>query len=251
MQVPTANDLLLAWERGVSQSPTQRALTLLGAAYREASQDTLAALSIGARDTHLLRLRESLFGKSIAAVAQCPTCAEKLDVTFDMDDICDRSSMFWKQGGSDDVELRQQEQRLNVADYEITYRLPNSADLLSLHQHADERDFLRRCVIEVRHKGAVNSVNQLPDELIACLSQDMAHVDPQAQIELALTCPVCDNAWSALFDIASFLWWEVQVLSRRILQEVATLARAYGWREADILQMNSWRRQAYLDLVQP
>jgi hypothetical protein len=30
---------------------------------------------------------------------------------------------------------------------------------------------------------------------------------------------------------------------------VHTLAQAYGWREVDILSMNAWRRQAYLEML--
>ena len=35
----------------------------------------------------------------------------------------------------------------------------------------------------------------------------------------------------------------------RLLGEVHTLARAYHWREAEILAMSSRRRQAYLELA--
>ena len=77
----------------------------------------------------------------------------------------------------------------------------------------------------------------------------MADADPQAQIKLALVCPGCSYAWHALFDVAAFLWSEVHAWAKRILYEVHTLARAYGWREADILAMSARRRQIYLDLV--
>src|SRR5206468_730296 len=35
----------------------------------------------------------------------------------------------------------------------------------------------------------------------------------------------------------------------RLLREVDALARAYGWREPDILALTPWRRDAYLQLV--
>src|SRR4051794_25645379 len=116
MRAPSATDLLLAWEHGLDQSPTQRALTLLAAAYPEAPPDRLAALSIGKRDTHLLSLRELLFGRSIAAVSQCHTCAEKLQLTFDVNDICDTKSLLSIGSEYHDIESGQQEHRLNVAD---------------------------------------------------------------------------------------------------------------------------------------
>jgi len=51
------------------------------------------------------------------------------------------------------------------------------------------------------------------------------------------------------FDIASFFWAEICVQAKRLLREVHTLARAYGWREMDILSMSPARRQFYLEMV--
>src|SRR5688500_4632995 len=87
MQMPSAADLLLAWERGLDQSPTRRALSLLEACLPEVTLDRLAALPIGMRDTQLLRLRESLFGNFVAAVSECPDCGERLDVAFNTNDV--------------------------------------------------------------------------------------------------------------------------------------------------------------------
>ena len=73
--------------------------------------------------------------------------------------------------------------------------------------------------------------------------------DPQADLEVNLTCPACGHRWAALVDVAAFLWTELKAQARRLLREVHTLALAYGWRESDILAMSSRRRQAYLDMV--
>jgi len=66
---------------------------------------------------------------------------------------------------------------------------------------------------------------------------------------LELSCPVCRQNWRLSFDIGAFLWAEINSLAKRLLREVHTLARAYGWREADILSMSATRRQAYIELV--
>jgi hypothetical protein len=68
-------------------------------------------------------------------------------------------------------------------------------------------------------------------------------------VQLSLTCPDCDARWDAPLDIASFLWSEVQAWALRTLADVHTLARAYGWAEADILALSPPRRQAYLELI--
>lgn len=77
----------------------------------------------------------------------------------------------------------------------------------------------------------------------------MAEADPQADVELALTCPGCGIAWGVPFDIGMFLWWELDARARRLLQDVSVLASAYGWREADVLALTPRRRQLYLELV--
>jgi hypothetical protein len=51
------------------------------------------------------------------------------------------------------------------------------------------------------------------------------------------------------FDIEEYFWVEVAARAMRILREIHILARAYGWREADILAMSTRRRQAYLELA--
>jgi hypothetical protein len=247
-----ASDLLLAWERGLDQSPTRQALALLAAYSPGIAPEKLAALPIGARDAHLLRLRESLFGRSIAAVSRCPQCGEKLDAAFKVDDVCDAGAKAIDRL-SDDPSPDMQTHHLDIDGYAIAYRLPTSADLIAVSRlpgdSAPQHALLQRCVISAHQRGILTSVDVLPHKVITALSDDMANADPQAQIELALSCPACGHAWHALFDIAAFLWSEVHAWADRILHEVHTLARAYGWREPDILAMSARRRQIYLDLA--
>jgi hypothetical protein len=66
---------------------------------------------------------------------------------------------------------------------------------------------------------------------------------------LSSACPHCGRAWSAFLDVASFVWREVETWAQRTLQEIHLLARAYGWREIDILTLTPTRRQAYLQMV--
>lgn len=77
----------------------------------------------------------------------------------------------------------------------------------------------------------------------------MLECDPQAEVLLQLTCPSCQREWMITFDIVSFLWIEIHAHAKRLLQEVHTVARAYGWHEADILALSPVRRQFYLEMV--
>jgi predicted DNA-binding transcriptional regulator AlpA len=77
----------------------------------------------------------------------------------------------------------------------------------------------------------------------------MAAADPLADIRLGLICPACGHAWQVLFDIVTFFWSEIDAWARRTLREVHALARAYGWREAEILALTARRRQHYLEIL--
>ena len=85
--------------------------------------------------------------------------------------------------------------------------------------------------------------------MIEALTTQMAEADPQAEIVLNFICPECNQAWQALFDIVAFLWAKISRQAQRHLQDVHTLARAYGWAEADILSLSPVRRQFYLNTV--
>ena len=64
-----------------------------------------------------------------------------------------------------------------------------------------------------------------------------------------LECSACGRRWQVVLDIESFLWTKFGGLARRLLREVHALARAYGWREPDILAMSATRRHYYLEMA--
>src|SRR5580658_4185864 len=74
------------WERDLSddcagQSLARRGLRFLMAACPGMSADALAALTIGERDARLLALRQALWGPEMVAVATCPACRERIEMT--------------------------------------------------------------------------------------------------------------------------------------------------------------------------
>jgi hypothetical protein len=245
MYALTASELLSAWERGQGQSATERALILLSAACPDTPADVLARLSLGQRDRLLLSLREWLFGPTLVSLARCPACDEQLELSFRVADI-----------RAPEAETRPGDAHsLSVSGYEVSFREPNSLDLAAVTHEQDvetgRRLLLERCLLQARAGETEESLSvaELPPEVIESVVEGMAHADPQADVQLALNCPRCGHAWQEAFDILSFFWTEIGVWAARILREVHTLARAYGWREADILEMHPRRRQVYLEMV--
>lgn len=239
---PDSAALLDAWERGLKLPLPQRALLVLAASHPDASATDLAALPLGARDAMLFDLREEMFGPDLATVSMCPQCDERLEAGFSLSDI--RVPVEAVEGACE----------MKADGHHVRFRLPATDDLLAIPPGADAkmaRDILMtRCVVEVRN-GAGKAVppTALPPAIIPQISAQMARADPQAIVDLALECPACGHAFSAAFDIASYLMAELHAWAQRLVADVAALARAFGWREADVLALSPARRQLYLELA--
>jgi hypothetical protein len=104
-------------------------------------------------------------------------------------------------------------------------------------------------LLSAQHEGRDQLAVELPDNVVDALAERMTAADPQAGVQLAVECPACGHSWEADFDIVSFFWSELNAWAQRTLYDVHTLARAYGWREGDILAMSAWRRQCYLEMA--
>lgn len=241
MRALSVPELLKIWEQGLLQSPVERALTALSLFCPGLSHQELSSLSIGQRDSLLLSLREWIFGSQLVSVIDCPNCGEPLELNFNVTDI--RVSF---------ESYAQSELSIDVNDYTIQFRLPNSSDLKAIQSQdaaIAERALLERCVLVANYGEAVQTFSELPDEILDRIVEQMALADPQADIRLSVTCPSCNHAWKSVFDIVSYFWEELNVWAIRLLREVHILASSYGWHEADILAMHPYRRQLYLEMV--
>jgi hypothetical protein len=242
MRPLTAQELLELWESCHGQAPAERALALLAGVYPEASWDALAALSIGQRDARLLALRERLWGPQMTALVICPDCGEQLELNLDT-----RVMLSYSQ------QDQPGEISLSIADFTMIIRLPTSLDVLAVAAHADPETggslILQRCLLSAQQAGAPVNAAQLPPAVVEGLAQRMAEADPLADIQLDVACPTCAHRWRAAFDIVSFLWREIEAWARRMLNDVHTLAAAYGWCERDILDLGPMRRQFYLEMA--
>jgi hypothetical protein len=239
----TAPELLHAWEEGRGRTLTDRALRLLAAACPGETPESLLALPVGRRDARLLRLREWTFGPRFVSLARCPACGERLELGFTTADV---------DAAADADALVPAGAELDVAEdgWQVTFRLPTSADVAALAEGAGARDrLLERCVVSSRRNGRSRPVNRIPAHLLDAVVRRMGEADPQADVHTRLACPACAHGWDAVFDIVSFFWAEIEAWAHRTLRDVHVLASAYGWGEAEILALSPARRQLYLEMV--
>lgn len=237
--------LLTAWEEARGLTPARRALALAAIVAPDRARTELAQITVGERDEALLRLRRAAFGTAVAAATSCPSCDERVEVSFDLDDV-----LALDAGGAGE---RAALPPLRIDDWTITFRLPTGDDLVQIEnctsaEEAQSR-LLELCAEEVRESERPAPVASIPDEVIDALDDALAAADEQADIQLGVVCPECGTEWRQVFDISTFLWTELDSWARRLLSEVHVLARAYGWSEPQILGLSPLRRRAYLEMV--
>jgi uncharacterized protein (UPF0212 family) len=233
--------ILDVWERGLREPLQRQVVALLAAARPGASYAEIAALPLGMRDSMLLDLREQLFGPEVATIAACPGCGEVLEAAFALADV----RLPRSRPAEADLALE-------TAEHRVRFRLPATDDLLAIPEGADAAGaraiLLERCVTEASDSQG-RPLDALPAALEPAVAEGMAEADPQALVELQLECAGCGQPFQAVFDIASFLMREIHAWAQQMLGDIDSLARAYGWHEAEILALSPLRRRIYLDLV--
>lgn len=224
--------LLAAWERAAGMDRPWRELALLQATDPRPLA-TLARLPIGERDRGLLELRERAFGSRMEAETTCPECGERLELDLDGSELRAVGA-----GRSDETAISHRGRRVAV-------RPPDSTDVAACGE--DPRDpatiLLERCVTEAERPGRA-----LASRLRGLVVRRMADLDPGAELRLDACCPACAARWELTLDPAAYVLLDAERHALQLLAEVDQLARAYGWREADILALPPDRRRRYVEL---
>ena len=242
-----AKDIIRVWEKGQGKPYLERAMLLLTAALPDVDRNQLADLTIGQRDAILLALRERTLGPTMQMYARCTQCSENLEFTVNTSNI---RVVETSQENSGD---KSGERELTHQGFLVRYRLPNSWDLAFVRGLGDvvqaRSQLLQKCVLEVQYDGAAMTLEDLPCEIVEALTSRMEEDDPQADILFNVQCPSCGFSWLTIFDIVPYLWTEISVAAQRLLVDVHSLARVYGWDQDDILSMSAARRRFYLEIV--
>jgi hypothetical protein len=234
-----AEALLACWEQGNGRDPVDRAVVLWRLAEPERPPEELAAAPVGRRDAALLRLRIETFGPLAECFLRCPACDDPLEFPLDLRALLveapDNGRGPWT---------------VEAEGFQVRFRLPGSRDLQAAGDDPEpERALLRRCVLSAGNEQGPVAVDRLPAAVTRAVEAEMGRLDPQADLTLDLGCGACGHRWASAFDIAAFLWRELDVAAGRLLWEVDALARAYGWSEHEILRLGPGRRRRYLELV--
>lgn len=240
-RLPDAARLLDLLDRGASQHPVERALSLLAEATPGASTEALAALPIGRRDQRLLHIYAELFPAPIRGRSACPSCGVAVEVS-----VSARELLLESPEPDEPIAVR-------AEGFSALVRLPNSTDLRAAVRAPSAAQaraaVLSRVVLSVRRGEDEARVSEMPPALVEAIDAALAAADPQADLELTPVCPGCGQQWSVVFDPEDALWTRIRALGERTLDEVDALARVYHWSEAEILQLSPQRRARYIARV--
>jgi hypothetical protein len=243
-----ADEALLA-ENATTMLPVERTSALLGRcvtvdAVSLSGIELARRLSVGDREALLLHVRRLTFGDLLQCVLTCPNteCGERMDLDLSVAELLlppYAESAPWYDG-EDPTDRRA-----------LRFRIPTGGDqeaaaaLARSDRAAAAAELARRCVMRA---------DQRDDEATSegthgAIAAAMLERDPQAEIALDVTCPVCGHDASTFLDAGSFLLQEILAGQPRLYREVHTLALHYHWSESEILGLTRPQRQRYLDLL--
>lgn len=199
-----------------------------------------AVLSVGERDALALDLRSTWLPTPLRATMTCTACGEVLEV------VLDPHLLSGGAGAREPVILE-------VEGYRLTCRPMTGEDQEVAARSADDAGaaILARCVTVTDSTGHGVPVSALPPSLADRAAACVLALDPAAETTLAAACPGCGASVSGTLDAAGFVLAELARRASALPAEILSIARATGWREAEILAMPQARRRRYAALLTP
>ena len=233
--------LLGAWELALAVPEVARAAALLYVAGVTPDLDAALDLDLGTCALGCARLLRELDGPLIDVVTQCPACGILLEATVPVT-LADAAAGSGNDDGTPATE--------RVADWWV--RQPSTRDLIDVGAAAAgfpegaRALLLARCVAPAV-TGA--DISRATPEQLEQLDAAAARLGAAADSVTDLTCPACGAVAEVALDVGALLWERVAQTAPVLFGEIATLARAYGWTEAEVLSLSEGRRRAYLALA--
>ncbi len=226
-------DFIKLWENGYRLHPLDKALLAILSAFPEAVNENVADWPLGRRNQALAQFHTAHFGSQLLGWTVCDQCGKKLEFAIDGRELLTRL---------DDGD----KQPITVKD--CRFRVPTSRDLARIAGEGNLQAATLRLLENCRIAGNIPETWSTED--MAELGEKMAVADPLAEIALGIDCPTCSAKSDEVLDLPSFIWAEMEARAKRLLLEVHTLAKAYGWAESAILALSDTRRAIYMDMAQ-
>ncbi|WP_051820516.1 hypothetical protein [Streptomyces flavochromogenes] len=226
--------LLRAWEQASSAPVAARSAVFVHLAGLSPDLDSALDLDVGACATLAAHAHAVAFGREVTGVVACQSCGELMDAQVSLPPAEDLT-----------VAPAAREQDAVVGDF--TVRPLTTRHLIAATADPDKaRTVLLSCCVR-RSDGTPFDPSCLTAEEETLLDVAAERLTGQALLMLRMQCPQCDRPVPAALDPGAVLWDQIDMAALRLMEDVAVLARAFGWSEADVLALPTSRRNAYLE----
>jgi hypothetical protein len=236
-----AATVLAAWEASAQAPPAARGAALISAAGLVHDQEAALDLPLGDCAALALGAFVASFGPVADCAAECPGCAESLELPVDL------RALPTAAGAVETVRV--------AGGRALAVRAPTVRELLAAAEHDDPRRSLLAACLRPLEPAVSTAGAAAPDEHMLDAEAEAA-VDAAAErlagaaaVVLVTTCPGCGAEVRVGLDPGELLWEAVSDAAERLLGEIATLAAAFGWTEPDVLALPPGRRAAYLAMA--
>lgn len=223
----TTSNIMTAWETGVGRGPLDRAIALLWAAGERAD---LADLPLAERDRRLLKLRQATFGTPLVAVTHCPDCETQVEIGLDTTDLAGALAA-------------PETETIDIDGTKVELRALTSRDL------AEAADVPEVDIASFVRDRLTSGADDLTPATAARIDTLIEEREAAGELSVLLTCADCGAGWTDQLDVVAHMWTEVEAAAHRIMMDVAEIAAAFGWSEAEILSMSEARRSTYLRIA--
>lgn len=239
----SASHLMALMEEGEGRSDLEKAQIVLAWGYPEKSWEEITLLPIGGRDSLLLDLHQNIFGPKIKLSCLCPKCGAVYEFETNVPELL---------SASPDTVVHPI--TLNIGSFEILLRPLNGRDIASIPvemlDHQVVHFLAHRSVLEIHNnageKQPVPAMAEIKPEWIKKIAVVLEAADPLSIIAFKLECMDCGHDWHAIFDASQLVWRGLKRENAMALDEIHLLAKHYGWRESDIVNIPPTRRHAYV-----
>jgi hypothetical protein len=194
---------------------------------RAPRREVVSSWSVRRRLAWLIAIRTADGRAAETIVATCPACRTGLELEIDL-------AACRVEAADDPIEFT------GAGGRALTARLPTGAD------HArwlSQPTALADAAASLLEHGALDAAD------VESLDRALALCDPMRHLTLTAACPECGASGNHVIDLEQQLLRGFAYAQRQLLGEIDALARAYHWREADIVAMPAWRRAYYLARV--
>lgn len=238
LREPNANCELLPQGSGPVAVTEMIATLLTGGPTSRLGPADVWRLSLADRDRIVAVLHTACFGDCIESIVTCSACRQQFEVTFSLaEEVLEPLAR-----STSSVRTIENEE---YGTYHLPdgsrFRVLNTEDERALRGLSVEQVFqelLRRCLIS----GDVSAEDSLASAMEA--------VAPILDVDIPVTCALCQSQEKIRFEMVSFFVASLQRERPILLREIHRLASAYHWRREDIMALPRSLRRAHVALIE-